>query len=143
MKKVLFLFLMCLPMMAGAQEETDSVAKQSKRKIEITTDFNMAGDAVLLAKSTKVSKSDLKPMKWELTNQTVGDANFITLKITNEKTGKMEELKSWKDGVHLMMEIDEKKQAMYTIYDDTFIHCRIIELPLGTSILLFSALRNK
>ena len=143
MKKVLFLLFMCVAMTMQAQEKTDSVTKPAKQKIEIITDFNMAGDAVLLAKSAKVSKSDFKLLKWELTNQTVGDANFITLKITNEKTGKMEEIKSWNNGAHLMMEIDEKKQAMYTVYDDTFIHCRIIELPLGTGIMLFSALRNK
>ena len=131
---------MCLPMMAVAQEKNDSVEKKS---IEITTNFNMAGKAILLAKSTTVERSDFKALEWELTNQTVGDENFITLKVINKKTGRIEEIKHWKDGAHLLMEVDEKKQTSYTVYDDAFTHLRIIGMPLGNAIMLFSTLRNK
>lgn len=142
MKRLITFALLLLTITAGAQEQTDSV-KPKMKKVEITTDFNMAGDAVLLAKSNKISRSDFKPLKWELTNQLIGNVNFITLKITNEKTGNLEEIKSWKENAHLMMEINDKKQKIYTVYDDTFIHMRIVELPQGNGILLFSALREQ
>ena len=142
MKRLIIFALLLVSMTTGAQEQADSV-KSNKQTIEITTDFNMAGDAVLLAKSNSISRSDFKPLKWELSNQLIGDKNFITLKVTNEKTGRLEEAKSWKENVHLKMTIDDKGKKIYTVYDDIFYHLQIIEVPQGNAILLFSALRKK
>ena len=147
MKKVLLtLVLMLAGMTAGAQETNDTVkadtVKTEKKSVVINTNFNMAGDAILLSKSAHVSRSDFKPLKWELTNEVVGGKNFITLKVINKKTGQQEEFKTWNEGVSMMME-KTKDTTIYSVYDETFIHLRILEMPQGNSILLFSALRTK
>lgn len=147
MKKLLSIAIMLLAVLAvGAQEMNDTVkadtVKMEKKKVVINTNFNMAGDAILLAKSASVSRNDFKPLKWELTNEVVGGKNFITLKVTNKKTGNQEEYKTWNEGVSLMIE-KTKDTTIYTVYDDTFIHLRILEMQQGNTILLFSDLRTK
>lgn len=147
MKRISIIMLMLLAVLAvGAQEMNDTVkadtVKTEKKKVVINTNFNAAGDAILLAKSASVSRSDFKPLKWELTNEVVGGKNFITLKVTNKKTGNQEEYKTWNEGVSLMME-KTKDTTIYTVYDDTFIHLRILEMQQGNTILLFSDLRTK
>ena len=147
MKHLTIIMLMLLAVLAvGAQEMNDTVksdtVKTEKQKVVINTNFNMAGDAILLAKSASVSRNDFKPLKWELTNEVVGGKNFITLKVTNKKTGNQEEYKTWNEGVSLMIE-KTKDTTIYTVYDDTFIHLRILEMQQGNTILLFSDLRTK
>lgn len=123
--------------------DSTQVAKKENRVVEITTNFNIGGDAIMLTRGAGVSLRDFKPLRWELTNETFGDKNFITLKVVNSRTGNTEAVKSWKDGIHLKINVNEKGEQTFTVYDDTFVHLIIVENQKGTAILLFSVLRKK
>lgn len=139
MKKVLFLFLMCLPIVVCAQDE-----KKEERVVNMNRTFSVGGKALMCLRSANAGKNDLKALTWVLENNLIGEKNFITFNVDNAKTNRMEARQTWNDGEQVQMRIDEKGLKTYVVYDDTFIHLLLTEIGQDVYvIMLYSQLINE
>jgi hypothetical protein len=123
--------------MAQDTEKNDSV-----QVIDMNRTFSVGGRALLCLRSAEASRKDVKALSWTLTNNPVGDQNFVHLEVKNAKTDKVEAFQSWNGGVQVTMKKKSDGKITYEVYDDTFMHLRIVELNNNGIyiILLYSEL---
>lgn len=131
--------MMVFVITASAQVNNDSL-----QTINMNRTFSVGGKAILCLRSADADKRDIKALSWTLENKRVADTNFVTLKVSDFKTGNVEEYQTWSDDVQIGMLVNKKDNTRsYFIFDDTFFHLRILDLGKGMNvILLYSDLRN-
>lgn len=133
MKKVLFLLLLCMPLLSVAQEGEDKI-------IDMNRNFNIGGKCILFTKSKNPQPTDKCDYTWELKNSRVASENFVTLKIKDADSHIVEH-SSWHDGVNVFMIRTPDKKDNYYVNDDVFSHLRIYEYEDGTySVHLYSVI---
>lgn len=106
MKKVLFLLLLCMPLLSVAQEGEDKI-------IDMNRNFNIGGKCILFTKSKNPQPTDKCDYTWELKNSRVASENFVTLKI-KDADGHIVEHSSWHDGVNVFMIRTPDKKTITT-----------------------------
>ena len=126
MRKLMILFALMVAMTATAQEQV----------VDMNRTFSVGGKALLLLRSAKAEKKDLKALTWILENNHIGDTNILTLKVKNEKTGENECHQTWND-VNITMTKGDDGLLKYTVTDDMFVHLRVIEFQKDMYMILF------
>ena len=136
MKKLLFLLIGMLVASIMSAQENES------KFIDMNRDFKVSGECAFFCKTESPNPSDACDLIWELSNQRIGEDNFVIL-IVKDKNDKIIESVTWKENIDVfLLKTGEKRN--YIVNDDTFSHLRIIEQDKGKyAVHLYSDLLKK
>lgn len=118
MKRLLFFFLMCLPMMAGAQTRA------------VDRNCTLIGEAFAICKTDSLERDAVpceKGTKWFITNNRIGDDNYVSFYIETPD-GRKKEFNHWEKHdvcVYIIKREDGKKH--YVVCDDIFNYLMLVQ----------------
>ena len=130
MKKVLFLFMMCMAVIS---------AYSQNKHVVIDRNCKLSGQAFAILKTEKVSPQDAQFLsdgsQWYIDNKRIGNKNYVSFWIETPN-GKKKEYNSWNDhGVTVYILNGDEGTKSYTVSDDTFCYLVIIEIEKGKYLI--------
>ena len=123
MRRLAILFaLMLFWMTASAQTENSDI-----KILDLNRSFSVGGKAIACQqKNKKLGPEDYANLTWTLENKHLDGMNFITLDVRDASDGTIYAYKTWYNGELIKMVVRGGKPMGYMVYDDMFIHLRII-----------------